>query len=124
MACGVMRVAGLSPYQTESIQPLWPRRPRLQPTAGAAPLSAADPDPIAGPGRRACVNFWTESLPGSTTPWRMNLGTVSHSTVRTLLAVAPEPEREGEAFRRMDGHRDLKRLARQIDVMAHNLQGR
>src|SRR3954453_19894547 len=94
MARGAMRVAGLSPYQTESIQPLWPRRLRLQSTAGAAPLSAADPDPIAGPGRRACVNFWTESLPGSGLE-------VDHSTLnRWVLAYAPLIERRLRTFRK------------------------
>src|SRR3954465_12705094 len=65
MVSGATRGGGLGPYSTEFIQPRWPRRPRPQSTARAAPLRAADPDSIAGPGRRACVNFWTESLPGS-----------------------------------------------------------
>src|SRR3954451_17458979 len=55
----------VEPLPDRAHQSLRKLRPRPQPTTGAAALRAADPDPIVSSGRRACVNFWSESLPGA-----------------------------------------------------------
>ena len=48
---------------------------------------------------------------------RLYVGTPS------LIAVAPEPERKGEAIGGMYGDRNLDCLARRVDVMTHDPQG-